>query len=146
MKKIKISDDCEKEGVLQLNYKIIKTKRIKMRTELFTPDTIDILVNTGKTLITSPAVQGVVSSLIMTLFVRRGENAKVVAALKAKEFKEVTEELLKTGRLSYVELYKCRNFLEIAKREDEMISVCYIDNKEYVEDDCNEQDNFSFDC
>lgn len=68
-----------------------------MGTELFTPDTIDILVNTGKTLITSPAVQGVVSSLITTLFVRRGENAKVVAALKAKEFEEVTEELLKTG-------------------------------------------------
>lgn len=116
-----------------------------MGTELFTPDTIDILVNTGKTLITSPAVQGVVSSLITTLFVRRGENAKVVAALKAKEFEEVTEELLKTGRLSYVELYKCRNFLEIAKRADEMISVSHIDNKGHVGNEHNEQDNFSFD-
>jgi len=80
-----------------------------------------------------------------TLFVHRGENAKVVAALKAKEFEEVTEELLKTGRLSYVELYKCRNFLEIAKRADEMISVSHIDNKEHVENEHNEQDNFSFD-
>lgn len=55
-----------------------------MGTELFTPDTVDILINTGETLITSPAVQGVGSSLITTLFVRRRENKKVVVALKAK--------------------------------------------------------------
>ena len=35
-----------------------------MGTELFTPDTIDILSTQEKTLIISPAVQGVVSSLI----------------------------------------------------------------------------------
>lgn len=80
-------------------------------------------------LITSPEVLGVVSSLITTLFVRREETEKVVAALKAKEFEEVTEELLKTGRHFYIELYECRIFLESAKQADEMILVCHIDNK-----------------
>ena len=49
-----------------------------MGTELLTPETIDMVVNTGKALIASPAVQGVVSSLITTLFLRRDENIKVV--------------------------------------------------------------------
>lgn len=116
-----------------------------MGTELFTPEAVDVVVNTGKALITSPAVQGVVSSLITTLFVRKGENAKVVEALKAKEFEKVTEELLETGRLSYVELYKCRNFLKIAKRADEMMAACHEDAIESEQDESKAQDKFSFD-
>lgn len=116
-----------------------------MGTELLTPETVDMVVNAGKALITSPAVQGVVSSLITTLFVRRGENIKVFEALKAKEFEKVTEELLETGRLSYVEFYKCRNFLKIAKRADEMIASCSKEKKESIQNEQNEQDKFSFD-
>ena len=116
-----------------------------MGTELLTPETIDMVVNTGKALIASPAVQGVVSSLITTLFLRRDENIKVVEALKAKEFEKATEELLKTGRLSYVELYKCRNFLKIAKRADEMMANYYENPTETHQDKSMEQDSFSFD-
>ena len=116
-----------------------------MGTELLTPETIDMVVNTGKALISSPAVQGVVSSLITTLFLRRGENIKVVEALKAKEFEKATEELLKTGGLSYVELYKCRNFLKIAKRADEMMANYYKNPTETHQDKSMEQDSFSFD-
>lgn len=116
-----------------------------MGIELLTKQAVDVVVNTGKALITSPAVQGVVSSLITTLFVRKGENAKVVEALKAKEFEKVTEELLETGRLSYVELYKCRNFLKIAKRADEMMAACHEDDIESEQDESKAQDKFSFD-
>lgn len=116
-----------------------------MGTELFSPEVVNTVVNTGKTLISSPAVQGVVSSLITTLFVRRGENVKVMEALKAKEFEKVTEELLKTGRLSYVELYKCKNFLKIAKCADEMISTCQENFFDDGQDENEEQDKFSFD-
>ena len=116
-----------------------------MGTELLTPETIDMIVNTGKALITSPAVQGVVSSLITTLFVRRGENIKVVEALKAKEFEKVTEELLETGRLSYVEFYKCKNFLKIAERADEMIAACHGDNSGREQDERDDRVKFSFD-
>lgn len=116
-----------------------------MGAELFSPEVVNTVVNTGKTLISSPAVQGVVSSLITTLFVRRGENVKVMEALKAKEFEKVTEELLKTGRLSYVELYKCSNFLKIAKCADKMMSTSQKNFFDAGQDENEEQDKFSFD-
>lgn len=116
-----------------------------MGTELFTPEPVNMALNMAKTIIASPAVQGVVSSLITTLFVRRGENTKVVEALKAKEFEKVTEELLKTGRLSYVEFYKCRNFLKIAKRADEMMAIRHEDDVANESEEYSEQDKFSFD-
>lgn len=119
--------------------------RIKMGTELFSPEVVNTVVDTGKTLISSPAVQGVVSALITTLFVRRGEDIKAMEALKAKELEKVTEELLKTGRLSYVELYKCNNFLKIAKRADEMMSTCQGNLSDAGEGENEEQDKFSFD-
>ena len=93
------------------------------------PEVLNTIVNAGQALIASPAVEGVVSSLITTLFIRRGEKIKVLEALKEKEYEKVVEELLDTGRLSYVELYKCRNFLEIAKRADEMIASCQANQK-----------------
>lgn len=68
-----------------------------METELFGANMVDTMANTGKALITSPVVQSVISSLITTVFVRRGENTKLVAALKTKKFENVIEELLKTG-------------------------------------------------
>ena len=82
---------------------------------------LTITMQISKTIITSPAVQGVVTSLITTLFMRRGENIKSLEAVKTKEFEKITNELLTSGRLSYVELYKCKNFLKIAKCADEVI-------------------------
>lgn len=55
------------------------------------------------------------------------------------------EELLETGRLSYVELYKCRNFLKIAKRADEMIAAYQERQPEVEAEEKKEQDIFSFD-
>lgn len=106
------------------------------------------LINTGlhigKIVITSPAVQGVVSSLITTLFVRRGENIKAIETFKAREFEKVAKELLSEGKLSYVELYKCRNFLKVAKRADEVIADLRNDDVE-SEQDSDDKDKFSFD-
>ena len=62
------------------------------------PEILNTMVNTGQALITSPAVQGVVSSLITTLFIRRGEKIKVLEALKEKEFEKVMDELLQNGK------------------------------------------------
>lgn len=100
----------------------------------------------GKTIITSPAVQGVVSSLITTLFMRRGENIKSLEAVKAKEFEKITNELLTSGRLSYVELYKCKNFLKIAKCADEVIADYQrqpVETEQTVDE--GEVNGFSFD-
>lgn len=62
-----------------------------MNPEILGTELIHTMVQTGQALITSPAVQGVVSSLITTLFIRRGEKIKVLEALKEKEF-EADEE------------------------------------------------------
>lgn len=112
-----------------------------MDTELLTT-----VMHIGKIAINSPAVQGVVSSLIATLFVRRGENIKALGTLKAHEFEKTTNELLSKGKLSYVELYKCRNFLNIAKRADEVIQD-YQENETESEQNFNddEKNGFSFD-
>lgn len=116
-----------------------------MSPEVVKPEIIDTLANAGQALIASPAVQGVVSSLITTLFFRKGENIKVMEALKKKEFEKVLEELLGEGRLSYVELYKCRNFLKIAKRADEMIASNQERQPEMEVEENVDQTTFSFD-
>ncbi len=100
----------------------------------------------GKTIITSPAVQGVVSSLITTLFMRRGENIKSLEVVKAREFEKIINELLTSGRLSYVELYKCKNFLKIAKCADDVIAEYQrspVETEQTVEEE--KVDRFSFD-
>lgn len=100
----------------------------------------------GKTVITSPAVQGIVSSLITTLFIRRSEDIKALEKIKEKGFEKITSELLNSGRLSYLELYKCKNFLNIAKRADEVI-VDYQRNEPELEQAYNDNatEEFSFD-
>ncbi len=108
----------------------------------------DILTKTmqaGQTIITSPMVQGVVSSLITTLFLRRGENIKAFEAIKARQFEKVTSELLDSGRLSYVEYYKCKNFLKIAKYADEVIRDYEKQNFESKQSLYEEEERFSFD-
>lgn len=116
-----------------------------MSPEVFKPEVIDTVANAGQALIASPAVQGVVSSLITTLFFRKGENIKVLENLKKKEFKKVLGELIETGRLSYVELYKCRNSLKIAKRADEMITSYQESQPEVEGEEKVDQGAFSFD-
>lgn len=113
-----------------------------MSTDLLTPEVVQTVMHTGKLVISSPAVQGVVTSLITTLFMRRGEKIKAIEALKQKQFEKATEELLESGRLSYVELYKCRNFLKIAECADEMM-LAY--QESHVEQEDKEQDKLSFD-
>lgn len=110
-----------------------------MNTELQTA-----IRNTGEVIINSPAVQGVVSSLITTLFVRRGEMTKAMEMLKAHEFEKVTNDLLNSGKLSYVELYKCRNFLKIAERADEVFANDQEKESEQVSGG-DEKNKFSFD-
>lgn len=128
-----------------LTKEISESEEENMSPEVVKPEIIDTLANAGQALIASPAVQGVVSSLITTLFFRKGENIKVMEALKKKEFEKVLEELLGAGRLSYVELYKCRNFLEIAKRADEMIASNQERQPEMEVEENVDQTTFSFD-
>lgn len=64
--------------------------------------------------------------------------------LKAHEFEKVTNDLLNSGKLSYVELYKCRNFLKIAERADEVFANDQEKESEQVPGE-DEKNKFSFD-
>ena len=47
---------------------------------------INVVKDTAQTLINSPAVDGVVTALITTLFLRKNEDIKIIEDLKKKEF------------------------------------------------------------
>lgn len=105
---------------------------------------INVVKDTAQTLINSPAVEGVVTALITTLFLRKNEDIKIIEDLKKKEFEKVTQELLDSGRMSYVEFYKTKNFLKIAQQADEMMANQK--QSEDAEEDNNKcKNNFSFD-
>lgn len=105
---------------------------------------INVVKDTAQTLINSPAVDGVVTALITTLFLRKNEDIKIIEDLKKKEFEKVTQELLNSGRMSYVEFYKTKNFLKIAQQADKMMANQK--QSEDAEEDNNKcQNNFSFD-
>lgn len=71
-----------------LTKEISESEEENMSPEVVKPEIIDTLANAGQALIASPAVQGVVSSLITTLFFRKGENIKVMEALKRRNLKK----------------------------------------------------------
>mgnify|MGYP004460220923 CR=1 FL=1 len=105
---------------------------------------INTVKDTAQTLINSPAVDGVVTALITTLFLRKNEDIKIIEDLKKKEFEKVTQELLNSGRMSYVEFYKTKNFLKIAQQADEMMAN-QKQSEDAGEDNNKCQNNFSFD-
>ena len=72
------------------------------------------------------------------------KNIKAIEAFKAHEFEKVANGLINEGKLSYVELYKCRNFLKVAKRADEVIADLRNDDVE-SEQGIGNEDKFEFD-
>lgn len=103
-------------------------------------------VEVGKNIIESSTVEGVVAGFLTTLFLRHKEDVKLLEAVKAKEFEKVTSELLQSGRLSYVDLYKYRNFMNIAKRADDAIrskQQSISEGEQKIEE--NQEKKFDFD-
>lgn len=77
---------------------------------------IDIIEN-GVTYF-QPALSTVVGAVLSTLFIKRNTNQPEFEKIKAGKFNEVVDFLLDTGKMSYFEYYKCRNFLNVAKLAD----------------------------
>lgn len=70
--------------------------------------------------IDSTAVSAVVGALVTTIFLRRDTSVQEFEKVKAGKFDEVIDSLLNSGRMSYLEFYKCKNFLKIAKIADKV--------------------------
>ncbi len=65
-----------------------------------------------------PALSTVVGTVLSTLFLKKNTNQLEFEKIKAGKFNEVVDFLLDTGKMSYFEYYKCRNFLNVAKLAD----------------------------
>ena len=89
----------------------------------------NVLVKTGLTIAT-PAIQDVIAKLITRVFLRWEMNIEL-EKLKAGKFGEVLLQLLKEGKMTYLELYRFRNFLDVAKFADEAAKKS--DSEMYVE-------------
>lgn len=76
------------------------------------------LLSEGMPIVNS-AINSVVGALVTTLFVRKNTRAEEFEKIKIGKFNDVIEELLDNGKMTYLEYYKCNNFLKIAKLADE---------------------------
>ena len=90
-------------------------------------DEIMQLINQAGPII-EPAVEGIVMTVFGLLFARKNARINAIEEAKAQQFNAVLSEMLAEGKVSYMELYKCKNFLKIAKYADEMVR----ENKERV--------------
>lgn len=84
----------------------------------------NLTTNNGGGLFTgaSSAIQEVVKAIMATLFMRRNTEIKEFETLKTKKFSSVADQLLESGNISYVEYYKCKNFMHIAEIADRVYS------------------------
>ena len=76
-------------------------------------------------ILTSPVLT-ITGALLNAFFFRRKtrKTAQIqeLEKLKAGQLQEVAEELLESGKITYSELYKMKNFMQIAKLADEEFS------------------------
>lgn len=83
----------------------------------------EIITFHSQNLSTIGSAVGAVSGAIFTaIFLRHNTSIKEFERIKAGHFKEVADELLTAGKMSYTEYYKANNFLKVAKKADEYFS------------------------
>lgn len=85
--------------------------------------TDEVLTELMKSGITSTAslLTPVVGTLFTTLFLRRNTKVEEFEKIKAGKFEDVVSQLLESGKMTYLEYYKCKNFLKIAKKADKYL-------------------------
>lgn len=68
------------------------------------------------------AISPIVGSIFTAIFLRHNTEATEFEKIKAGQFKEVADSLLRLGKMTYTEYYKANNFLKVAKKADEFYS------------------------
>lgn len=99
-----IQDSCLKIGVFLMN-----------GTEIIT-----FLSSNFPTVMTT--VGAVTGSLFTAIFLRHNTAVTEFEKIKSGQFKEVADELLESGKMTFTEYYKANNFLQVAKKADEYYS------------------------
>ncbi len=75
------------------------------------------------------AVGPVVGAVFTAIFLRKNTSGKEFEKVKAGLFKEVAEDLLEAGKMTYAEFYKANNFLKVARIADKEYSTNYHDQQ-----------------
>ena len=57
------------------------------------------------------AISPIVGSIFTAIFLRHNTEATEFEKIKAGQFKEVADSLLRSGKMTYTEYYKANNFL-----------------------------------
>lgn len=83
-------------------------------------------------------VNTIVGAILTTLFLRKNTANTEFEKIKAAKFADVVDELLDNGKMSYLEYWKCKNFLKIAQIADDArssdISKISVDTSKYYFD------------
>lgn len=66
----------------------------------------------------SSAISPVAGALFTAIFLRHNIKTNEFEKIKAGQFKEVADDLLAAGKMTYTEYYKANNFLIVAKKAD----------------------------
>lgn len=66
----------------------------------------------------SSAVGPVAGALFTAIFLRHNTKTNEFEKIKAGQFKDVANDLLTSGKMTYTEYYKANNFLTVAKKAD----------------------------
>ena len=67
-------------------------------------------------------VGAVTGGLFTAIFLRQNTATTEFEKIKAGQFKEVADSLLESGKMTYTEYYKAKNFLEVAQKADELFA------------------------
>jgi len=79
-----------------------------------------------------PAISTICSAVIATLFIRKNTSKTEIEKIKQSKFSDIADLLLAEGHITHLEYYKCRNFVKIAKKADEVYRKV-ADKKEPIE-------------
>ncbi len=66
------------------------------------------------------SISTIVGTVLGTLFIRRNTRVEEFEKIKAGHYDSVLGELLSSNKMTYYELYKCKNFLHVAELADAM--------------------------
>lgn len=67
------------------------------------------------------AVQELISGLLKTVFMRKNSEKAELEKLRVGKISEVINDLISEGKMSYTELYKCKNLLKVAEQADKAL-------------------------
>ena len=98
---------------------------------------VAIMQNISQSHVVLNTIQALSACVLTTCFLRKDTSTQQFEQIKAAKFDEALTGLLNSGIMTHMELFKAKNFLDVAKKADEM----YYKNKNT---DINDS-NYNFD-